>query len=140
MIDIHHSAITRDPKINWMCASVQKHRELRGLTAAGSPFFHLSYTFLTPFFHFFFTCFFTCVSPYFPRQELARPGQGPQVQPDEGRLEEGQLPAQEQPQAQEEAIDAPALALWLPRSYVLGWKYISKQIVVSLFHGTGWFF
>merc|ERR1719244_1068656 len=35
MIDIHHAAITRDPKINWMCASVQKHRELRGLTAAG---------------------------------------------------------------------------------------------------------
>ena len=35
MIDIHHAAITRDPKINWMCAAVQKHRELRGLTAAG---------------------------------------------------------------------------------------------------------
>ena len=36
MIDIHHAAITRDPKINWMCAAVQKHRELRGLTAAGA--------------------------------------------------------------------------------------------------------
>ena len=35
MIDIHHAAITRDPKINWMCSAVQKHRELRGLTAAG---------------------------------------------------------------------------------------------------------
>merc|ERR1719495_2116140 len=35
MLDIHHSAITRDPKVNWMCAAVQKHRELRGLTAAG---------------------------------------------------------------------------------------------------------
>ena len=35
MIDIHHAAVTRDPKINWMCAAVQKHRELRGLTAAG---------------------------------------------------------------------------------------------------------
>jgi hypothetical protein len=35
MIDIHHAAITRDPKINWMCAAVQKHRELRGLTASG---------------------------------------------------------------------------------------------------------
>merc|ERR1712215_29533 len=32
MIDTHHSAIRRDPKINWMCAAVQK---LRGLTAAG---------------------------------------------------------------------------------------------------------
>ncbi len=35
MIDPHHKAIRRDPKINWMCASVQKHRELRGLTHAG---------------------------------------------------------------------------------------------------------
>ena len=35
MIDIHHAAVTRDPKINWMCDAVQKHRELRGLTAAG---------------------------------------------------------------------------------------------------------
>merc|ERR1712008_362437 len=35
MIDIHHAAITRDPKINWMCNPVQKHMELRGLTAAG---------------------------------------------------------------------------------------------------------
>merc|ERR1719402_1730812 len=35
MVDVHHSAITRDPKINWMCNPVQKHRELRGLTAAG---------------------------------------------------------------------------------------------------------
>ena len=35
MIDPSHKAIRRDPKINWMCASVQKHRELRGLTTAG---------------------------------------------------------------------------------------------------------
>merc|ERR1739849_73893 len=34
MIDPHHKAITRDPKINWMCNAVQKHRELRGLTSA----------------------------------------------------------------------------------------------------------
>ena len=27
--------IFRDPKINWMCGNVQKHRELRGLTTAG---------------------------------------------------------------------------------------------------------
>merc|ERR1712083_376391 len=35
MIDPHHKAIRRDPKINWMCAAVQKHRELRGLTKSG---------------------------------------------------------------------------------------------------------
>jgi len=28
MVDVHHAAITRDPKINWMCRPVQKHREL----------------------------------------------------------------------------------------------------------------
>jgi len=31
LIDALHSAIRRDPKINW----IQKHRELRGLTSAG---------------------------------------------------------------------------------------------------------
>merc|ERR1712211_159523 len=35
MVDPFHKAIRRDPKINWMCNAVQKHRELRGLTAAG---------------------------------------------------------------------------------------------------------
>jgi len=35
LIDIAHKAIKRDPKINWMVAAVQKHRELRGLTGAG---------------------------------------------------------------------------------------------------------
>jgi len=35
MIDPHHKAVTRDPKINWMCNATQKHRELRGLTSAG---------------------------------------------------------------------------------------------------------
>ena len=35
MIDPFHKAIRRDPKINWMTLPVQKHRELRGLTAAG---------------------------------------------------------------------------------------------------------
>ena len=35
LIDPHHKAVRRDPKINWMCAPVQKHRELRGLTHAG---------------------------------------------------------------------------------------------------------
>merc|ERR1712192_356186 len=52
MIDIHHAAITRDPKINWMCSAVQKHRELRGLTAAGkNSFCHcLFFTLLLSFF------------------------------------------------------------------------------------------
>merc|ERR1712172_397528 len=72
MIDIHHAAITRDPKINWMCSAVQKHRELRGLTA---------------------------------RQELSWSWQGSQVQPDQGRKQACQLAEEEQPQAQEEAID-----------------------------------
>ena len=35
MIDPHHKAIRRDPKVNWMCAATMKHRELRGLTGAG---------------------------------------------------------------------------------------------------------
>lgn len=35
LIDTHHSAIRRDPKINWICKHVHKHRELRGLTSAG---------------------------------------------------------------------------------------------------------
>ena len=35
MVDPSHNAIRRDPKINWMCRAVMKHRELRGLTSAG---------------------------------------------------------------------------------------------------------
>lgn len=35
MIDPHHNAIRRDPKVNWICNAVHKHRELRGLTSAG---------------------------------------------------------------------------------------------------------
>ena len=35
LVDPHHKAIRRDPKINWMCRPVMKHRELRGLTASG---------------------------------------------------------------------------------------------------------
>ncbi|CAG2117529.1 unnamed protein product [Medioppia subpectinata] len=34
-IDPFHKAIRRDPKVNWICAPTQKHRELRGLTSAG---------------------------------------------------------------------------------------------------------
>ncbi|KAJ8902388.1 hypothetical protein NDN08_006793 [Rhodosorus marinus] len=35
MVDPFHKAIRRDPKANWICKPVMKHRELRGLTAAG---------------------------------------------------------------------------------------------------------
>merc|ERR1711865_330712 len=35
MVDPSHKAITRDPRINWICAPVHKHREQRGLTSAG---------------------------------------------------------------------------------------------------------
>lgn len=34
-VDPTHKAIRRDPRINWICQGVMKHRELRGLTAAG---------------------------------------------------------------------------------------------------------
>jgi len=34
-IDPSHKAIRRDPRINWITKPVMKHRELRGLTAAG---------------------------------------------------------------------------------------------------------
>nr|AAW47420.1 ribosomal protein L15 [Pectinaria gouldii] len=33
-IDPAHTAIRRDPRINWICKSVMKHREMRGLTSA----------------------------------------------------------------------------------------------------------
>merc|ERR1711966_143048 len=35
MVDPMHNAIRNDPRINWLCKAVHKHRELRGLTAAG---------------------------------------------------------------------------------------------------------
>ncbi len=38
LVDPSHKAIRRDAKINWICQPVQKHRELRGLTAAGKKF------------------------------------------------------------------------------------------------------
>ena len=34
-VDPFHKAIRRDPKINWICKAVHKHREQRGLTSAG---------------------------------------------------------------------------------------------------------
>merc|ERR1711865_536404 len=35
MVDPFHKVIRDDPRINWICAPVMKHRELRGLTASG---------------------------------------------------------------------------------------------------------
>jgi len=35
LVDIACKTIRRDPKVNWMCEPVHKHRELRGLTSAG---------------------------------------------------------------------------------------------------------
>ena len=37
-VDPAHNAIRNDPKINWICKPVMKHRELRGLTAAGKKY------------------------------------------------------------------------------------------------------
>eukprot|EP00040_Diaphanoeca_grandis_P038161 m.255916 g.255916 ORF g.255916 m.255916 type:complete len:206 (-) comp33974_c0_seq1:197-814(-) len=36
LVDPQHKAIRRDPRINWIVNPVHKHRELRGLTAAGT--------------------------------------------------------------------------------------------------------
>merc|ERR1712048_990757 len=36
LVDPFHKAIRRDPKINWLCRAVHKHREMRGLTSAGN--------------------------------------------------------------------------------------------------------
>ena len=38
LIDPNHNAIRRDPKINWICRPVMKHRENRGLTSAGKKY------------------------------------------------------------------------------------------------------
>jgi large subunit ribosomal protein L15e len=35
LVDPSHKAITRDARINWICAPTMKHREMRGLTATG---------------------------------------------------------------------------------------------------------
>jgi large subunit ribosomal protein L15e len=35
MVDPSHNAIRNDPRINWICNPVHKHREMRGLTGAG---------------------------------------------------------------------------------------------------------
>ncbi|KAJ1671912.1 60S ribosomal protein L15, partial [Spiromyces aspiralis] len=35
LVDPFHSAIRNDPRINWICNAVHKHREARGLTSIG---------------------------------------------------------------------------------------------------------
>merc|ERR1711933_171910 len=35
MVDPMHKVVRDDPRINWICNPVMKHRELRGVTAAG---------------------------------------------------------------------------------------------------------
>merc|ERR1712124_224539 len=35
MVDPYHKAIRDDPRINWICSNVHKHRELKGLTSSG---------------------------------------------------------------------------------------------------------
>lgn len=38
LVDPMHNAIRNDPKINWICQPVMKHREQRGLTSAGKRY------------------------------------------------------------------------------------------------------
>ena len=38
-VDPFHKAIRRDPRINWICKKVHKHRELRGLTNANKRYY-----------------------------------------------------------------------------------------------------
>ncbi|GLC34597.1 60S ribosomal protein L15 [Pleodorina starrii] len=38
LVDPAHAAIRNDARINWLCNPVHKHRELRGLTAAGKNY------------------------------------------------------------------------------------------------------
>jgi large subunit ribosomal protein L15e len=38
LVDPHHAAIRKDARVNWIANPVHKHRELRGLTAAGKTY------------------------------------------------------------------------------------------------------
>ena len=38
MVDPMHKVVRNDPRINWICNPVHKHREIRGLTAAGRKY------------------------------------------------------------------------------------------------------
>jgi large subunit ribosomal protein L15e len=35
LVDPNHAKIRNDPRANWICGAVHKHREMRGLTSAG---------------------------------------------------------------------------------------------------------
>ena len=35
LVDVQHPVIRNDPRVNWLCNPVHKHRECRGLTSAG---------------------------------------------------------------------------------------------------------
>jgi large subunit ribosomal protein L15e len=37
-VDPAHNTIRNDPRVNWICNPVHKHRELRGLTSAGKKY------------------------------------------------------------------------------------------------------
>merc|ERR1739845_252815 len=37
-VDPSHNAIRNDARLNWLCRPVHKHREIRGVTAAGKQF------------------------------------------------------------------------------------------------------
>lgn len=38
MVDPMHKVVRNDPRINWICNPVHKHREIRGLTSAGRKY------------------------------------------------------------------------------------------------------
>merc|ERR1711907_147754 len=38
LVDPFHNAVRNDAQINWICKGVQKHREVRGLTACGRKY------------------------------------------------------------------------------------------------------
>ncbi|KAK4480621.1 hypothetical protein RD792_013699 [Penstemon davidsonii] len=38
LVDTAHTTVRNDPRINWLCNPVHKHRELRGLTSAGKKY------------------------------------------------------------------------------------------------------
>ena len=105
MIDPHHKAITRDPKVNWMCRPVMKHRELRGLTAAGKRS-RGKCSVLLPFLvtELFYQKSFTLNISELQNSFSFRHRQGEEVHPDQGWLQEGMLAQEELPQAPQKAL------------------------------------
>ena len=108
MIDPHHKAITRDPKVNWMCRPVMKHRELRGLTAAGKRSRGKGSAVVScissPNPRFFYQNSFTSTFIESRYPNYFRHRQGQEVHPDQGRLQEGMLAQEELPQAPQKAL------------------------------------